>query len=148
MLPLIVIYSSVWINDLRVSFPMILGERTFGFWGLGGMQEELTSTMGERENITKSGVQLLTAQKANEEARLVERKVCFILDAGSWWGEGGHLSKGKSPSLHPPLTSAGKNFYRQREGATYRNITVSSNRYLKVGHWWSDHCHHVWFRYS
>ena len=48
------------------------------------MQEELTSTMGERENITKSGVQLLTAQKANEEARLVERKVCFILDAGSW----------------------------------------------------------------
>ena len=73
---------------------MILGERTFGFWGLGGMQEELTSRMGEKESVTKSGVQLLAAQKANEEARLGERKICFILDADNWWGEGGHLSKG------------------------------------------------------
>ena len=48
------------------------------------MQEELTSRMGEKESITKSGVQLLAAQKANEETRLVERKVCFISDAGNW----------------------------------------------------------------
>jgi len=48
------------------------------------MQEELTSRMGEKESVTKSGVQLLAAQKANEEARLGERKICFILDADNW----------------------------------------------------------------
>ena len=52
------------------------------------MQEELTSRMGEKESVTKSGVQLLAAQKANEEARLVERKVCFIPEAGSKEGLG------------------------------------------------------------
>ena len=38
--------------------------------------------------------------KAIKEARLVERKVCFILDAGKGWGSGArHLSKDQL--LHP-----------------------------------------------
>ena len=45
--------------------------------------------------------------KTNKEAKLVERKVCFILDAGNW-GEGGRLSKGW---LNPPaLTISGLEF--------------------------------------
>ena len=37
--------------------------------------------------------------KACKQARLMERKVCFISDAGNcWWGEGErHLSKGQLP---------------------------------------------------
>ena len=35
----------------------------------------------------------------------------------------------------------GKSFYRQREGATGRNSTVSSDNHLEIGHWWSDQQH-------
>ena len=43
--------------------------------------------------------------KVKKQAGLVERKVCFISDAGNWGSGvgGGHLSKG----LFPPLTSRG-----------------------------------------
>ena len=45
--------------------------------------------------VTENGVPVAHWSKANKEARLVERKVCFISDAGNWgWGGGGHLSKG------------------------------------------------------
>ena len=38
-------------------------------------------------NVTERwGVQLLTAPKSIKQARLVERKVCFISDAGNWEG--------------------------------------------------------------
>ena len=40
--------------------------------------------------VGESGVLGLAARrsKANKEARVVERKVCFVLDAGNWRGEG------------------------------------------------------------
>ena len=39
------------------------------------------------------------------------------------------------------LITHGQSFYRQREGATCRNSTVSSDSHLETGHWWSDLCH-------
>ena len=68
--------------------------------------------------------------EVSEEARLVERKVCFILDASTWGG--GRMDL---------LITHGQSFYRQREGATCRNSTVSSDSHLETGHWWSDLCH-------
>lgn len=34
-MPLIVVYTSVWINDLRVSLSMVLGKRAHGSWDMG-----------------------------------------------------------------------------------------------------------------
>ena len=36
--------------------------------------------------------------KANKQARLVERKVCFISDASNWWGRVDTCFKGDSPN--------------------------------------------------
>ena len=48
--------------------------------------------------------------KANKQARLVERKICFISDAGNWRGDGGgYLSKGGLS----PRQAGGESFYRQ-----------------------------------
>ena len=77
--------------------------------------------------------------KANEEASLVEWKVCFISKASSW--DGG----GPTPPNRQPV---GKSFYRRREGATCRNSTVSSGRHLETGHRWSDQHHLDCFKYS
>lgn len=43
----------------------------------------------------------LLLSKANKQVSLVERKVCFISDAGNWGvvGEGRHLSRGRFPPL-------------------------------------------------
>ena len=81
------------------------------------------------------------SSKANKETRLVERKVC------SSGGRGG----GRTPvqTLTPlPRQSGGKSFYRQREGATCRSSTVSSDSHLEIGHQWSDQRHLDCFRYS
>ena len=62
----------------------------------------------------------------------MERKVCFILEAGEGEGrEGGLLSKGQLP---PPGQAVGESFYRHREGATPRNSTVSSGAHPETGH--------------
>ena len=65
--------------------------------------------------------------KANKEARLVERKACFILDAG----------KGRVVSC--PKANSPSNNRRQEllwtEGRGYiPNSTVNSDSYLKIGH--------------
>ena len=84
--------------------------------------------------------------KANKEARLVERKVCFILDAGNWAaGRVDGCPKADSPH---PRQSVGKSFYRQREGPTCRNNAVSSDSHLEIGHRLSDQRHLDCFRYS
>ena len=46
----------------------------------------------------------------------------------------------KADSPRPPATMklGGKSFYKQREGATGRNSTVSSDSHLEIGHQWSD----------
>ena len=62
----------------------------------------------------------------------MERKVCFILDAGNQGGEGRADScpKASSPQWQP----VGKSFYGQREGATCRNSTGSSDGHLEISH--------------
>ena len=77
----------------------------------------------------------------------MERKVCFILDAGNWSGE--WQSADAYPKADsPPLTVGGKGFHRQREGATCRNSTVSSDGHLEIGLQWSDQQHLDCIRYS
>ena len=50
-------------------------------------------------------------------------------------GEVRHLSKGQLPALtHTHQQTGDKKFYRQREGATCRNSTVSSDSHLEIGH--------------
>ena len=67
-------------------------------------------------------------------ARLMRKKVCFILDAGNW--QGGGWTSVQRPTLSD-CQSVGQSFHRLREGATCRNSTVSS----EIGHWWSDEHH-------
>ena len=68
--------------------------------------------------------------EANKESRLVERKVCFVSEAGNLgWGKGGLLSKSQLPHPHPHQ-SVGKSFYRRMEGPTCRNSTVNSDSHL------------------
>ena len=68
--------------------------------------------------------------KANKEARLVERKVCFILRART---RGGGQTPVQRPTP-PHWQSEGKSFYRWRERATCRNSTGSSDGHLAIGH--------------
>ena len=46
--------------------------------------------------------------KANKEAKLVERKVCFILDAGNWGVEGGRVDNCPKADSPPTLTIRGQ----------------------------------------
>ena len=87
--------------------------------------------------------------KANKEARLVERKVCFNLEAGNWGGEVRAEFCPKADTLpNPTLTIGGKSFYRRREGAPCRTSTGSSDRHLETGHRWSDQRPLDGFQYS
>ena len=72
--------------------------------------------------------------RVKKQARLVERKVCFISDAGNWgWGvEGGWWTSVQR--LTPP---AGKQWVRAfidrvGIGVTCRNSTVPSNSHLQL----------------
>ena len=56
--------------------------------------------------------------KANKGARLVERKACYMLDAGNWGGGWTHVQR-LTPS--PSGQSVDKSFYRQRQRITCRN---------------------------
>ena len=81
----------------------------------------------------------------------MERKVCFILDAGDWgwWREDRRLSKDQ-PSM-PPQKSGGKSFYRQLVGvggAMSRNSTVNSDSHLEVVLRWPDQHYPDCFKYS
>ena len=73
----------------------------------------------------------------------MERKVCFILDAGNqsgeWWTPVQRLT---------PLPDNQGGFYRWREGVTCRNSTVSSDSHLQSDHWWSDQHHLDCLKYN
>ena len=94
---------------------------TFGSW----------SMLGEVTYCNQKWGLFACCLKVTDEARLVERKSCFILDAGTWGG--GRMDL---------LIIHGQSLYRQREGATCRNSTVNSDSHLETGHWWSD-LHHL-----
>ena len=89
-----------------------------------------------------SGCSLL---KSDKQARLVERKVCCVLDASNCkeW-DGGGLSK-----IHSHCQQAGaESSYRWAgmgagRGATCRNSTVSLDSRPGIGHQWSDQNHLV-----
>ena len=86
--------------------------------------------------------------KVNKQARLVERKVCFISDAGSWGPRVVNIYP-KADSLPPTGNLWARAFIdRSKEGATYRNSRVSSDSHLQIGHRWSDQHHLDCFRYS
>ena len=70
--------------------------------------------------------------KSHLRVRMVERKVCFILESGDEGGVG-LLSKGQLLPSTPTRQSVGKSFYRWREGAPYRN-GKNSDSHLKIGH--------------
>ena len=73
----------------------------------------------------------------------MERKVCFILDAGNqkeeWWMPVQRLT---------PLPDNQGGFYRRREGVTCRNSTVTSDSPLQSDHRWSDQCHLDCLKYN
>ena len=87
-------------------------------------------------SVTKSGGLTASHTKANKEARLVKRQVCFILDV-SIWDEAEGISGGWTPVQRPTSPahwqSVGKNFYSLREGAACRNSTVSFDGHLEIG---------------
>ena len=93
--------------------------------------------------VTESGVQLIAAQKPI--TRQVGGKEA-LLYFGCQQPVGRANACLKADSL--PLTVGGRSFYRQRQRATCRNSTVSSDSHLKVCHWWSDQHHPDCFKYS
>ena len=78
--------------------------------------------------------------KANNQARLVERKVCLISDSGNWAVRVADTDPEPDP---PPLETNGARALidRSDRGAICRNSTVSSDSHLQFGHQWSDQCH-------
>ena len=84
---------------------------TRALWGNGwlqGCRREVQDDPGTSWGVTKRcGVWLLAAQKANKQARLVERKVCFISDAGNWGG-GWQTSVQRLTPHHPPWEPVGQ----------------------------------------
>ena len=86
--------------------------------------------------------------KAIKEARLVERKACFILDAGNQgWGVGevGLLSKGRLP----PTDYQWRSTFRDGERGLHVETAQSALRIiLKLVMLWSDQYHLDCFKYS
>ena len=68
--------------------------------------------------------------KVNKHARLVERKVCFVSNASNWGGEEWWISVQRPPPPSDHWQPVGQEFYRQKEGATCRNSTISSDSHL------------------
>ena len=91
--------------------------------------------------------------KANKKARLVERKVCFILDAGNWlcwgggraWMEGGLLSKGRLPL---PYNQWARAFIEGGRGLHAEMAQSTLTVILQLVMWWPDQCHLDCFRYN
>ena len=75
----------------------------------------------------------------------MERKVCFILDAG------GKVITCPKSNCHPhptPCDDQGARALTDSEGATCRNSTVNSDSHLQIADWWSDQHQLDCFRYS
>ena len=67
--------------------------------------------------------------KASKQARLVERKVCYISSASNWWGRVVNIC----PKADSPHDKQGVRASIDRvEGVTCRNSIVISNRHLQL----------------
>ena len=95
--------------------------------------------------------------KSHWRARLLEMKVCFIFDAGTWCrGREGcvpaqrltlpHYPTHPTPP-HPTDNQGGRVFMDRGRGLRAERA-VSSGSHLEIGHQWSDQCHLDCFRYS
>ena len=87
------------------------------------------------EFVTESGVQLLIAQKT------IKRQGWWKGKFALFWMPATYCERGQTSVQRLTLSHrqpVGKNFYRQREGATCRNSTVSYDSHLEIGHWWSE----------
>ena len=84
--------------------------------------------------------------KANKEAKLVEMKVCFILEAGNLRrGEGGLPSKGRLPATDHQWARA---FIDRGRGLHSETAQSALKVILKLVMQWSDQCHLDCFKYS
>ena len=67
------------------------------------------------------------------EARLVERKACFILEAGIREGRGERSTDACLKASSPHWQSGGKSFYRWKKGVTCRNSSqLLQSSWLKL----------------
>ena len=96
--------------------------------------------------VTESGGSNACCSKAKKEAKLVERKVCFILDASN--GVGGWGQTSVQRSTVPYWQPGGKSFYRQREGLHAETAQSALTGILKLVMRWSDQCHLDCFKYN
>ena len=87
-------------------------------------------------NITESRVWLLATPKPIKRQGWWKGK--FALFQGGGGGEADSYPKTDSPLYCQPV---GKSFYKQREGATFRNSTVILDSHFEIGHQWSDQHH-------
>ena len=93
--------------------------------------------------------------KAIKETRLLERKVHFIFDTGTWCGsrewyvpvQG--LPLPTPPYLNPhPTDNQGVGAFIDRGRGLHAERAVSSDSHLEINHQWSDQHHLDCFRYS
>ena len=83
--------------------------------------------------------------KASEHAMLVERKICFISDAGNCGGGQTSVQRPTPrPSTHTHQQTGDKKFYRQRGETAQSALPVI----WKLVMCWSDKRHLGCFRYS
>ena len=70
--------------------------------------------------------------KANEEARLVEMKVCFILDAGNKWGGWGGRTPVQRPTPPSPDNQGARAFIDRGRGLHVETIQSALTGVLKL----------------
>ena len=85
--------------------------------------------------------------KANKQAKLVERKVCFILDAGNCRGGMADICP-KADSPYPDKQWVSAFIDRVERAGLHAETPVISNSHLQTGHQWSDQNQPACFRYS
>ena len=84
--------------------------------------------------------------KANKEARLVERKVCFILDVGNWVGGGQTPVQRLTPPN--PDDHGARGFIGRRRGPHAETAQSALTVTLKLVMGCSEGCHLDCFKYS
>ena len=93
-----------------------------------------TFTHQDRAHCDQSRLQLLICLEASEEARLLERRVCFILDANNGRGQGEEgrcLSKGQLPP-HFTTSQEARGFIGRRRLRV--ETAQSALSHLEIGH--------------
>ena len=81
----------------------------------------------------------------------MERKVCFISEAGNWGmgvGEGRLKSKGQFPLPHPANNQWARAFIGGGRGPNVETAQSALTVILELVMRWSDQCHLDCFKYS